>query len=291
MRDLRGLPDDELRETVGRDYVERFFPNRSGASVLAEGSVSYLYMPERLEPVLRLWPKAKFIICLRNPLEMVPSLHQRHFVNGDETVREFERAWSLVAERREGRSVPRSCLEPRFLDYWESGALGKHATNFVKAVGRERCLFVLFEDLQVDPRREFQRVLEFLDLPEFHKASFERHAESRDCRIPWLQRLLQRPPRFALRFLADSDDLHNPKFAETPSPFLQKVLDLRTRILDWNEVPVERPVIASRLIEEMREMYREDVAVLSRLLKRDLGHWMESGEDLPAMDRLRAATG
>jgi hypothetical protein len=292
MRDLRGVSDDELRKIIKRDYLDRFFPNRSGASLFAEGSVSYLYMPEQIEPVVRLWPEAKFIICLRNPLEMVPSLHQRHFVNGDETVREFEQAWSLVAERREGRSVPRSCLEPRFLDYWESGSLGKHATNFVKMAGRERCLFVLFEDLQVDPRREFQRVLDFLDLPEFHKAAFERHAESRDCRIPWLQRLLQRPPRAVLRFLADSDDLHNPAFAETPGPFLQKVLDLRTRILDWNEIPVERPVIASTMIDKMRTMYRDDVAVLSTLLKRDLSHWMDpAAAALSTVDARRTATG
>ena len=75
MRDLRGHSLDELRRIVRSDYLDRFFPDWQGSSVLAEGSVSYIYAPERLEPVLHLWPKAKFIICLRSPLEMVPSLH------------------------------------------------------------------------------------------------------------------------------------------------------------------------------------------------------------------------
>lgn len=273
MRDLRGHSIDELRRLLKSAYVDRFFPHRDGAAVLAEGSVSYLYAPERLEPALRVWPKAKFIICLRNPLQMVPSLHQRHFVNGDETVKSFERAWGLVPERRNGRKIPRSCLDPRFLDYWEAGFLGKHVEKFLGVIGRERCLVSIFDDLQADPKGEYRRMLEFLGLPDDGKTVFERHAQSKDCRIPWLQRLLQRPPKFALGLL-DSDDLQNPRFAETAGPRLRKILDLRTAILEWNEIPAGRPRIDPAVIDQMRAMYREDVALLSNLVGRDLGHWL-----------------
>lgn len=286
MHDLRGQSTDELHRIVRSQYLDRFFPHRHGSSVLAEGSVSYLYAPERLKPVLALWPRAKFIICVRNPLQMVPSLHQRHFVNGDETVKSFERAWTLVPVRRKGRQIPRSCLDPRFLDYWEAGYLGKHVQNFLNVIGRERCLVSVFDDLQATPRNEYRRVLDFLGLPDDGKNVFERHAESRDCRLPWLQRLLQRPPRFALGLL-DTDDLHNPRFAETAGPFLRKVLDLRTRILDWNEIAAERPSIDPAVIDEMREMYRDDVALLSELIDRDLSHWLEAEQPgtLPAGQR------
>src|SRR5438067_11041792 len=100
LRDVRPLPEEELRRVVRSDYLERFFSHRQGSSVLTEGSVSYLFAPERLQPVLSLWPQSKFIICVRNPLQMVPSLHQRHFVNGDETLKSFEQAWALVPVRR-----------------------------------------------------------------------------------------------------------------------------------------------------------------------------------------------
>lgn len=275
MRDLRGLPEAELRRVIRDNYVERFFPHREGSAVLAEGSVSYLYAPEQLEPVLKLWPNAKFIICVRNPLQMVPSLHQRHFVNGDETLKRFEQAWALVAERRSGRQIPRSCLDPRFLDYWEAGYLGKHVEKFLNVIGHDRCMISVFDDLKADPKAEYRRMLDFIGLPYDGKDDFERHAESKDCRIPWLQRLLQRPPRFALGLL-DSDDLHNPRFAETVGPFLRKILDLRTAILDWNEIPAERRSVDASVIDEMRTMYREDVALLSKLVRRDLGHWLQS---------------
>src|SRR3954447_12359524 len=52
--DLGGLADGELRSAVQSDYLDRFFPHRAGHSLLAEGSVTYLYTPRQLEPILRL---------------------------------------------------------------------------------------------------------------------------------------------------------------------------------------------------------------------------------------------
>ena len=75
--------------------------------------------------------------------------------------------------------------------------------------------------------------------------------------------------------LVDPDDLHNPRFAESVGPFFRKILDLRNGILDWNEIAAERPRLDSTLIDEMRAMYRDDVALLSKLVGRDLSHWMD----------------
>lgn len=277
IRDLRGSTDAELCEIVSAKFIERFFPKHDEASVLIDGSVSYLYAPERLEPALRLWPDARFIICVRNPLQMVPSLHQRHFANGDETLREFAQAWSLVPQRRQGRSVPRSCLDPRLLDYWEAGLLGKHVQQFFRLIGRDRCMVILFDDLVADPRHEYLRALKFLGLPDDGKAFFEHHAGSKDCRIAWLQRLLQRPPRFAMH-LVDPDDLQNPRFAETASPWLQKMLDARSQIIEWNEIPARPSVVDPAILEEMRTMYEQDVRLLSGLLERDLTPWLDADQ-------------
>src|SRR5881398_3142729 len=73
--DLRNLSDVELEKTVARDYLEKFFPHRAPHSILAEGSVTYLYTPHQLRPILRLWPNAKFVVAVRDPMQMVPSLH------------------------------------------------------------------------------------------------------------------------------------------------------------------------------------------------------------------------
>lgn len=276
VHDLRDKEPAELREIVRKKYLDRFFPDRQRGDFFAEGSVSYFYAPERLEPILKLWPRAKFLIAVRNPLDLVPSLHQRLFYNGDENLREFDRAWDLVPERRAGRKIPRSCLEPRFLDYWESGFLGKHLDRFFSLVGRERCHVTVFDDFKAHPGREYRRVLEFLDLEDDGQTDFDRHAESKDSRIAWIHRLMKRPPR-ALLWLFDSEDREVIEAgAGKPGPLLEKVMEIRTKIIHWNRIPAGKPQVSGRVRDEMRAMYRDDVELLSRLLGRDLTHWVDA---------------
>jgi len=214
------------------------------------------------------------MIGVRNPLEMVPSLHQRLFYNGDENQRQFDRAWDLVSERRAGRSIPRSCLEPRFLDYWEAGKLGQHVEKFFSLVGRERCHVTVFDDFKADPGAAYRSALEFLELPDDGRIHFERHAESKDSRIAWIHRLMKRPPR-SLLFLFDNEDRAVLEAgAGEPGPLLQKIMAVRTRIIHWNRIPAGKPKVGERVLNEMREMYRDDVAHLSQLLGRDLSHWV-----------------
>ena len=71
-KSLFGLSDEELRETVEHDYLDRYFPHRDEpqCKVLAEGSVTYLYAPEQMRPILRLWPHAKFIVSREETLDI-----------------------------------------------------------------------------------------------------------------------------------------------------------------------------------------------------------------------------
>ena len=275
LQDLRGLDDEELKERVTRDYLDRFFPERQGFRLIAEGSVTSLYLPDRLEPVLRLWPDARFIISVRNPLEMIPSLHQRLFYNGDENVRDFAKAWALVPERRQGRNIPKRAADPRWLDYWESGMLGNYVEQFIDRLGRERCFISVFDDYVADPAAQYRRMLAFLGLEDDGRTDFSRHRESRGVKIPALQRLLQRPPRAAVSLLGSEAYQRRTGIKQGDlSSRAKTVLNLRKRLLNWNKAPAPKIVLPEALKDEMRAMYREDVRKLSELLGRDLSHWL-----------------
>ena len=104
------LPDDELGRLVDEEYLApllRPLPSSPRTST-AEGSVTYLYAPERMAPILNLWPDAKFVIALRDPLAMLPSLHARLLVTGDETIRDLPNAWAKIADRAQGKSDPQA---------------------------------------------------------------------------------------------------------------------------------------------------------------------------------------
>lgn len=280
--DLSPLSDADLRQKVRDDYLDRYLPQRNVGQLLAEGSVTYLYVPEQLEPILRLWPQAKFVIGVRNPLTMVPSLHQRLCFNGDETERDFSTAWALVPERRQGRSIPRSCAHPRWLDYWEAGRLGKYVGQCFDRLGREQCFVYLFDDFFREPARVYREVQAFLGLPDEGRTAFPRHRATKDYRFGWLQRLLRRPPRSLVAF---GGERYARIFAAGPagaSGAMAKALwAARDRVLDWNKVPAAKPTVPPELRAEMKALYGDDVARLGELLGRDLGHWLADEEPTP----------
>src|SRR5215217_6016867 len=144
--DLRGLPERELRERVEAEYLGKFFDEpRPGQTVGADGSVSYLYVPEQMEPVVRLWPDSRFIIGVRDPMTLLPSLHRRLIYVGDENITRFEDAWAAIPHRARGRRIPRSCLDPRLLRYDEAARYATYIERLFETVGRERCLIVVFD--------------------------------------------------------------------------------------------------------------------------------------------------
>lgn len=284
IHDLDGLSDSELRRTVEQGYLGRFFPeNWQEAEWLAEGSVSYLYGPEKMRPLLRLWPDARFIIAVRDPLKLVPSLHQRYLVTGDEDVQDFASAWALVPERAAGRSIPRSCLDPRLLRYDLAGRLGDAVEAFFAEVGRERCHVVVHDDLIADPAQVYADLLAFLGLPHDGRTDFRPRREAAGTRLPWLQRLLKRPPvatsvlagaKFRTRVAA------RPK-KPVPAP-LRPLMRLRKRLLRWNQAAPPQVKLPPELQRELRDTFAGDVAKLERLLSRDLSHWLKTDDTTAA---------
>ena len=276
IHDLDGLADEQLRETVEQGYLGRFFPDDwRSAEWLAEGSVSYLYAPEKMRALLRLWPDAHFVIGVRDPMKLVPSLHQRYLVTGDEDVLDFAEAWRLVPERAQGRHIPRSCLDPRLLRYDVAGRLGDAVERFFAEVGRDRCHVVVHDDLVSDPPRVYAELLAFLGLPHDGRTDFRPQRAAAGTRWPWLQRLLKRPPvatsvlagaKFRTRVAAQ------PRKA-TPAP-LRAVMRLRKRLLKWNQVPAPQIKLTAQIQQEVREAFAEDVVKLGHLLGRDLSHWL-----------------
>jgi hypothetical protein len=264
------------RQIVDEEYLQRFFgqcPNNE--QLRAEGSVTYLYAPEKMEPILRLWPDARFIIALRDPLSMLPSLHARLLVTGDESVRDFPTAWALVEKRARGRSIPKSTIDSRWLRYDEAGKLGSRVEAFFAEVGRERCHVVLFDDLSADPGKAYRNICTFLGVEPWDGTKFKPQRINKDIRIGWLQRLLKRPPR-AIRTALAGEKFHKreKKVGTEDSRALAAIFRVRKRLLDWNKVPARRQPLDPAVRQQIIDRLRDEVILLSRVIDRDLSHWL-----------------
>jgi len=67
---------------------------------VGEASTGYLFSKVAVPEILKFNPNARFVVLLRNPIELVQSLHSEMCFEGIETVREFETAWRLEEAAR-----------------------------------------------------------------------------------------------------------------------------------------------------------------------------------------------
>lgn len=274
--EVAALPEDELEPLVAEEYWQRFFGHCDGNPKLyAEGSVTYLYVPERMAPILKLWPESKFVIALRDPLSMLPSLHARLLVTGDENIRDFSTAWAKIGERAKGRSVPKSAIDPRWLRYDWAGMLGANVERFIEAVGRERCHIVLFDDLSRDPQGTYRELCRFLEIEPWANTDFEPQRINKSIRIGWLQRLLKRPPKAVRTALAgEKFNVREKQVGSTEGRALSAVFRVRKRLLQWNKIPAKRQALDPAVRQQIIDCLRDDVILLSRTIDRDLSHWL-----------------
>ncbi len=284
--DLRGLSDGELRERVEADYLRRFYQRDPSVRVGADASVTYLYTPEQLEPVLRLWPSSRFIVSLRDPLSMLPSLHQRLVYLGDETIRDFSKAWAAAPDRAAGRRIPQRCADPRWLRYDEAARFGSYLERLYAVVGEERCLVLTLDDFVADTRGQYRRLMDFIGLEPVPDIDFRPHRSGYAVRFHWLQRLLKRPPGRIREYLAGQHFRQRiadvGKAREERSH--QAIWSLRKRLLRWNRFHSPPEPVPLAVQREIARHYRDEVEHLEALLDRDLSHWLR-----PAGEALRAA--
>ena len=280
--DLRGLSRKLLEQRVEEAYLDRFFDGGRLQRTGVDASVTYLYLPEQLEPVLELWPDSRFVVAVRNPLEMLPSLHRRLIYLGDETIADFRDAWNAVPDRAAGLRIPSRCADPRWLRYDQAACFGTYLERLFAVVGRDRCHVVVFDDLVAEPAREYRKFMDFLGLAPMPRSDFAPRRPGKSVRIRWLQRLLKRPP-LALRNHFAGEKYRRRVEAGDDAPPRQApsgVMSLRKRLLEWNRIACPIEPLPADLQDQICRRFQDEVARLGQLIDRDLSHWLQPPGDM-----------
>ena len=266
------LDHDPGMEELQRDYLGRnFWHFRDSHRAVGEGSVSYLYLPGVIERIDRLNPQARFVVLVRNPLNMLPSYHLRMRFLLQEDREDFARAWELQEARLlRGEHIPRHCLDPRLLYYSHVARFGEQVERLYRVAGRERSHVIVFDDFKADPLGTYRRLLEFIGVDYDGQTEFEKRYESQIYRYRWLQRMLFVPATKGgktIKTLQQRGRKYNADGTRSPS--------LIKRITKLNKKPVPATPLTPEMQDIVRDALREDVAHLSELLGRDLGFWLE----------------
>lgn len=272
-----GRPGGDLRADYLGPFFSHYDPSRH--TLVGEGSVSYLYARDAIEQIDRLNPRARFVVHVRNPLEMVPSHHARMLYTLDEDVSDFAAAWRLQELRERGERLPNACRNPLVVQYANMGMLGRHLAQLYDLVGRERVHVNVFDDFCRDPGRVYADTLDFLDLEHDHRDDFAVRQESRAYRSRWLHKLLYRPGATTQKLMLAAERAHSDPSAGSDAagaadrkPLAKR---LRKRLKRWNAAPEKPAPLSARLRKELADRFAGDVEQLSKLLDRDLRHWLE----------------
>lgn len=175
-----------------RDDYLRLFEGAESARYRLDASVWYLHSQVAVSGILSDCPDARFLVCLRNPVDMAFSLHSQYLnKSGREPISSFEEAWGLSDQRLEGHFVSRLASDPAYLAYKYSCRIGSQSKRLLEQAPEGSVHFVVLDDLVQDSESTLLSILEFLNLSREVplKVPHENAAESR--RFPAFHRGLR----------------------------------------------------------------------------------------------------
>ena len=244
-------------------YLQLFQESTEQHLRVGEGSVQYLRSSAAIPRIYEFNPDAKIIAMLRNPVDMVYSYHSEILDWGIEDESDFGTAWRLQERRSRGLDLPPGIASPLLVQYADIGRLAEQTQRLLSIFPPSQVKLILYDDFASAPQRVYAEVLEFLEVPHDGRTEFPRINENRRARLPWLRELYRKPPaplRGTFRALK--------RLIGT-----ERVVAGKKRIVDLNTVKERRPPLSPELRAELVQEFRDDVALLSQILHRDLSHW------------------
>jgi len=225
-----------------------------------DGSTTYLYSTRAIPDICAAVPDARFIVCLRNPVDLVVSYHRTQVVALNEDETSFARAWH---RHRDGLLPNTDPLDEKLLDYAMVGNIGAALDRMLRVVPRDRLHLVVFDDLARDPLGTWSSLATFVGIDDAFVPSFAAaNASNKAARWPTLRRLTHRPPatlEASVRRLRQWS-----RTTSTPG-----VAALKRRM--WRPEP--RPAVSNQDRHELGDFFKADVELLSESVGRDLAAW------------------
>jgi len=250
--------DDRQHISSLAEYESLFLRASDRHKAVGEASVWYLSSAKAVENILRYQPRAKFIVMVRNPMEMAPALHSEMVLSGHEDIRDFRKAWDIQAERKEGRALPAfSWARRRFL-YGEVCKLGSQLERLLSMVPAPRVHVVVLDELAAEPRQEYLRVLRFLGVEDDVRLQFPVYNSAKNIRWPRFTRIV-----FILGQIRRKVGM-------------KTGLSLWKRFARLNQIEMPRVPLPRDMENRLHSYFLEDIKLLEHLCGKNFEHWLGS---------------
>jgi hypothetical protein len=238
-------------------YYSLFQPAESQHIAIGEGSSLYLYSDTAVPNILRIIPDAKFIVMLRNPIDMALSFHAQIRSAADEDIVDFATAWRAQDERRNGSRIPTFCRDPSALLYGRLCSIGWQLKRLYSRVPHDRVLVLLQDDMKREARSVYLQTLDFLGVRDDGRTEFPvyntRHSEVRSQLVQVVLR--------ALVFVSIGRGIGRRLGIFRATQYL-------------NTRKPRNEALDPHFRGELKSFFRKDTDELSMLIGRDLSGWL-----------------
>ena len=173
------LSRQPLAVTDEAEYLS-LFAEADGYPAVGEGSVFYLMSATAPREIESFAPGSKILVLLRQPFEMMQSIHALYLRTGNEDIADFGEALAAEPDRAAGRRLPPGVYFPEGLRYRWEAHYAPQVKRYLDVFGPERVHVTIFDDLRDEPLRAYRGILEFLGVdPEFEPEFDERRGTDR----------------------------------------------------------------------------------------------------------------
>jgi len=255
--------DLKTRLKLSEEEYLKYFSDAGPRKVIGEASVWYLFSKTAAEEIKRFSPQAKILIMLRNPVDVVYSLHSQHLYDGNEDIQDFETALSFDEDRKRGIHLPDSVDYFELPPYKDSVLFSNQVKRYLDVFGRENVHVLLHEDLKANAEKTFFKVLEFLGVSKRILINYGIVNPGKQIKSFFVHRVIKKPPlklKTVVRFMIPSQNIRH---------FIMSFF------FKWNIKQGKREDMSERLKTSLKNFFEEDIRLLSKLIDRDLSAWLQ----------------
>lgn len=238
------------------DYLS-LFDKSSSALAIGEASTTYLRSKVAVNNIRRVIPNPKFLVLIRNPLDMLMSVHAQLVLTGREDELDVSKAIELQDLRRKGLFLPRFCPEPSDLNYFEMCAIGSQLSSLYSQVNSRDVHIIFLDDIIIKPENIWMKMLHFLGVPKIELPNLEQVNMRRRPKNLMLAQLLHQISRYRQQ-----------KF-----PLVQTGLGSLVKRLTEVRQSVDDKTMPTELRTQLLVHFESEISLIEKFSQRDLSSW------------------
>ena len=244
------------------EYLELFRPAAPG-QLTGEASALYLWSRSAAGRIAEVAPGARMIAVLRDPANLLRSLHLQFVKSYIETETDLRRALALEDARRSGRAIPRNTYWPKTLLYSDHVRYVEQLQRYEALFGRDQMLVLIYDDFRRDNEGHVRQVLRFLQADATASVQVVEANPSVAVRSGRLHQLVH---AVSVGTGPVSRAVKGTIKTLSPQALRRDVLSAAQSKAIYSSPPPADEA----LMRELRERYRDEVVALSEYLDRDL---------------------